>query len=205
MNRFMSLFNRSGSLHRGFGLSLAFLALAPAAFAEEAAHEGGGILQTLGIQWQGILIQICGFILCFLILRRFLFGPLQSALNLRRNEIKGAYDRIDEQQREMDQRRADLEQRLASIESEARERIQNALNEANGMKEQILADARDQADRALEQGRQMIRMEQEKAFAQLREEMANLAVSAAGKLIEENMNEDRHRRLVTDFIARMEN
>jgi F-type H+-transporting ATPase subunit b len=49
----------------------------------------------------------------------------------------------------------------------------------------------------------MIQIEQEKAVATLREEMADLAVRAAGKLIDENLNDESHRRIVSDFISQM--
>jgi F-type H+-transporting ATPase subunit b len=160
-------------------------------------------MEMLGLSWQGVLIQICGFLLLLWLLKRFLFGPLQTALSTRRTEIQGTYDRLDAQQRELDQRRADLEARLVGIENEARERILSAVAEAKTMQEQIISEAREQADRTIEQGRRMIQMEQEKAIATLREEMADLAVRAAGRLIDENLNDDRHRRIVSDFISQV--
>jgi F-type H+-transporting ATPase subunit b len=175
--------------------------LAKAAEAEDSANSGP--MAMLGLSWQGVLIQMCGFLLLLWLLKRFLFGPLQTALSTRRTEIQGTYDRLDAQQRELDQRRADLEARLVGIEAEARERIQSAVAEAKTMQEQIIAEAREQADRTIEQGRRMIQMEQEKAVATLRTEMADLAVRAAGRLIDENLNDDRHRRIVSEFISQV--
>jgi F-type H+-transporting ATPase subunit b len=185
-------------------LVLALLAGPRLAMAAEAEGSGGGgPMEMLGLSWQGVLIQICGFLLLLWLLKRFLFGPLQTALSTRRTEIQGTYDRLDAQQRELDQRRADLEARLVGIENEARERILSAVAEAKTMQEQIISEAREQADRTIEQGRRMIQMEQEKAIATLREEMADLAVRAAGRLIDENLNDDRHRRIVSDFISQV--
>ncbi|MBW3624797.1 MAG: F0F1 ATP synthase subunit B [Armatimonadetes bacterium] len=165
-----------------------------------AAAEGGGILN---IDPRALVIQICGFVILFLLLKKFLFGPLQNAMATRREEIQTTYTRLEEQQDALGRRQNDLERQIADIEAERRNRIQEGANEGQALREEILQDAQQQATQIIEQGRQMIRMEQEKAIATLREEMADLAVRAAERLIEENLNEDRHRRLVSDFITRV--
>jgi F-type H+-transporting ATPase subunit b len=192
-------------------LTLALLSGPALARAAEAAHGeggehaegGGGILGTLGIEPKAIVVQICGFVLLLWILKKFLFGPLQSAMHARRTEIQGTYTHLEEQQQAMLRRQADLEARLAEIEAERRNRIHEAAAEGQALKDQIVSEAQQQASQIVEQGRQMIRMEQEKAIATLRGEMADLAVRAAGRLIDENLNDERHRRLVSDFISRV--
>ncbi len=189
-------------------VTFALVAIPGAAFAAEhgsgeSGEGSGGLLQTLGIEPKGLIVQICGFLLLFLLLKKFLFGPLQSAMATRRGDIQHNYDQIAAQQAEVAQKQADLEQRLVGIENEARERITTAATEAKALQESLLAEARQQADRIMEQGRQMVKMEQDKALVTLRQEVADLAVRAAGQIIDANMNDDRNRHLVDDFINRV--
>ena len=187
-------------------LTLALVSAPQAAWAMEAAHGGGGgggILQSLGIEPRAIVVQISGFILLFLILRKFLFGPLQGAMATRREEVANTYTRLEEQQNALARRQGDLERQIAEIEAERRDRIQQAASEGQALRDQIVSEAQQQASHIIEQGRQMIRSEQEKAVATLRGEMADVAIRAAERLLEENMNEERHRRLVSDFITRV--
>ena len=175
------------------------------AHAAESGHGGGGggLLQSLGIEPKGIVVQICGFVILFFLLRKFLFGPLQGAMAARRTEIQGTYNRLEEQQNALSRRQTELEQHLAEIEAERRNRIQEAANEGQALREQILAEAHRQSETIMEQGRRRLQIEQEQAMATLRTEMADVAVRAAGQLIGENMNDDRHRRLVSEFITKV--
>lgn len=188
-------------------LALALLSLPQALFAAApgGAHGegGGGILGQLGIVPRAIVVQISGFIILFLLLKKFLFGPLQNAMAARREEVANTYTRLEEQQNALARRQTELERHIAEIEAERRNRIQEAANEGQALREQIVVEAQQQASQIIEQGRQMIRSEQEKAIATLREEMADVAIRAAERLLEENLNEERHRRLVSDFITRV--
>ncbi|MGQ9525783.1 MAG: F0F1 ATP synthase subunit B [Armatimonadota bacterium] len=159
------------------------------------------ILHALNIEPKAILVQIAGFLVLLWLLKRFLFGPVSNMLETRRSEIQSAYDKLEEDQRAMDAQRAELERRLAGIEAEARERIQAALKEAQQMRDDILSKAREDADRIREDARQEAQREYAKAFAALREQIADLAIQGAERVLREALDADRHRRLVAEFIA----
>lgn len=163
------------------------------------------ILHALNIEPKAILVQIAGFLVLLWLLKRFLFGPVSNLLAARQSEIQSAYDKLEEDRRAMEASRAELERRLAGIEAEARERLQAALREAQQMRDEIVAKARADAERIVENGRQEVRRETEKALVSLREQVADLAVQAAGKIIGEVLDAQRHRRLVAEFIASIPN
>jgi len=159
------------------------------------------ILHALNIEPKAILVQIAGFLVLLWLLKRFLFGPVSNMLAARQSEIQSAYDKLEEDRRAMEASRAELERRLAGIEAEARERLQAALKEAQQMRDEIVAKARADAERIVENGRQEVRRESEKALVALREQVADLAVQGAGKILGEVLDAERHRRLVAEFIA----
>ncbi len=164
---------------------------------------GGGLLQQLGIEPKALLIQIAGFVLLYLLLKRFLFGPIGNLLRQREEEIQSTFQQIEADRAAAERARAELEQRLTQIETEARERMQAVLREAQALREEILSEAHKQAETIVENGRREIEREKQKALVELREEMANLAVLAAGKILGETLDRERHRRLVEEFIQKV--
>lgn len=184
-----------------------FILASPALLAvEEQGAEpsaGGGLLQQLGIEPKVLLIQIVGFVLLYLLLKRFLFGPIGNLLRQREEEIQSTFRQIEADQAAAERARTELEQRLTRIETEARERMQAVLREAQALREEILSEAHKQAETIVENGRQEIEREKQKALVELREEMANLTILAAGKILGEALDRDRHRRLIEEFIQKV--
>ena len=68
-------------------------------------------------------------------------------------------------------------------------------------RDEILAQARTDAEAATERAREEITAEKEKAMAELRAQVADLALDAAGKLVRSDMNATTQRRLVEEFLA----
>ena len=69
------------------------------------------------------------------------------------------------------------------------------------MHQETIEQAREEAQRLVEQARVTIEREKTAAISQLRREMGDLAIQAASALVDENLDNDRNRKLVDDFIA----
>ncbi len=154
----------------------------------------------LDISWQALLIQIVGFLLLVAVMKKYLFGPIGGILEARQNDIQGTLDQIQRDRQAMETSRQEYEARLAAIEAEARDRIQNAIKEAQGMKDEIVGAARTEADRLVSHARDEIVREKQQALVELRTHVADLAVNAAGKILRRSVDDRTHRELVSDFI-----
>lgn len=161
------------------------------------------ILHELGIDPKVIASQITGFILLWLVLRRFLFVPVLGLLDAREQEIKSTYEAAENEKAKAEEFRADYEHRLAGIEAEARAKIQEAIKKAEESKNDIIADARRRSEGILKRGQENLAREREKTVAAIREEVVDISLEAAGKLVGETLDEPRHRRLIGDFISRL--
>ena len=148
-----------------------------------------------------IVTEAIGFLLLLWFLNRFVFKPIFGILDQRQADIKATYDQLDDDRRRMEQTRRDYEQRLAGIETEAREKIQAAVKEAQVLRDNLIADAQSQAATIIEQGRNQSERDRQKAFLEMRSQVVTLAVSAAGKVIDENLTDTRQTKLVDDFIG----
>ena len=148
-----------------------------------------------------IITQIVGFLILLWVLNRFVFKPIFAVLDERQKAIQDTYDQMDEDRRRMEETRRQYEERLANIEAEARERIQAAVKEAQALRDDLIADARQNAEAITVSARNEAERERQKAFLEMRQQVVALAVAAAGKVVGDSLDSPRHTKLVDDFIS----
>ncbi len=160
----------------------------------------GEIMHQLGIEPATIVVEMVGFVLLLVLLKRFLWSPVTSYLEQRQMDIAQTYDKVEHTRQEMERLRSEYEQRLASIEAEARAQIQQAVKEAQEVREHILAEARQQAEKMIRDAEEAIRYEREKALAEMRTQVVDLTLLATSRILQESVDDARHRKMVEDFI-----
>lgn len=160
-----------------------------------------GILEQLGIDPRLIVVNVLGFVLLLWVMKRFLYGPITQVMSNRAEDIRSMYAAAESEKSAMEELRRDYEKRLDSIESEARERIQAAIKEAHGIRDEIISNARARAEAVLERGQEELAREREKAIVALREEVADLVIRASSRLLERSLDDAAHRKLIDEFIS----
>lgn len=143
------------------------------------------------------------FIGLLFILGKTAWKPLLASLKTREKAIADSLDRAE-------QARADAERLIAENQKErvlAEEEIQKSLREgrlyAEQMRRDLVEKAKGEAARLLAQAREEIEHDTQRAIRQLRTEAADLAIMATSKLLDENMDQERHRAVVNKMIAGM--
>lgn len=158
-------------------------------------------LSSLNINGPAIAVNIVGFLLLLWIANSLVFKPIGKVIQERQDEFTGTYDKIDADRALMEATRADYEKRLAEIEEQRRETVQRSINEAKQASEQILHDARANAQTLATRAEQEIAREREQAMIALRTEVVDIVLGATTKLIGDSLDTNRQRKLVDDFIA----
>ncbi len=158
-------------------------------------------MEALGIDFKLILIQSIGFLCLVAILVKFAFGPILKLLATRQTHIQGNIDEAQARRDEMVRLQHDYEDRLAKIEDEARDKIQAAVKEAHAARDEILAKAKTDSEAIVERGRQEIEQERQKSMITMRDEVANLAIGAASRVVKTNLDSANHARLIDEVIA----
>jgi len=160
-------------------------------------------VNILDISWRPVALQVFAFLVLIWAMRKYLFGPISGVLEARQNEVQSTLDQVYRDRQAMEASRQEYETRLATIESEARDRIQAAIKEAQGMKEEIIGSAHKDAERLATQAREEVVREKQRAMVELRQQVADLAVTAAGKILHRSVDDQVHRELVNDFIGQV--
>ena len=159
------------------------------------------ILATLGIDLRFLLVATVGFVLLFLLLKKFTFGPIFNMLQARQDNIKNNLDEAEARRTEMVRLQNEYEARLAQIEDEARDKIQAAVKEAQAARDDIITRAQADRDALLKRTEEDIVREREKTLSQLRDQIANMAVTGASRILQKNLDANSHSGLIDDVIA----
>jgi F-type H+-transporting ATPase subunit b len=170
----------------------------------EAAGEHAPTLQLFPDPYT-IIFTMVNFAVLLFGLYKMLYKPLLGAISAREQEIEGALKHAAEDRAAAEQLRKDFEAQIGNVQREAQEIIAKATRQATATKEQLETEARTKAAEMLENATKTIEREKNKALAELREEVASLAVMVAGKVIEKNLNTDEHKRLAESFVAEVGN
>ncbi len=153
-------------------------------------------------------VQIVTVIICFLlvywVLKRFAFGPLLSVIDERRQKIEGDLKNASDIKKEAETNRLEYEERLRKIEEEAREKMQELIGEGKSVAESIQEKAREDASALIEKAQQNIQYETEKARAVLKDDVIRMTIEATEHLIQERLDDQKHRELIGDFLNRIE-
>lgn len=148
-----------------------------------------------------IIWTIVTFLVVLIVLRGTVWKPLLQALEQREAGIKEALDGAERVRAQAQVMLEEQAQRAAQAEAEAREAARQAREAAQRVGQEIIEAARKEAQQAVTQARLRIESEKRAAVAELRREVAELAVQAAGAVIGANLDNERNRRLVDELIA----
>ncbi|MFL5777760.1 MAG: F0F1 ATP synthase subunit B [Chloroflexota bacterium] len=167
--------------------------------AVQLAAEAEPALFQINVFW--VIVSALNFVIFLALLWTFAFKPISRMLGERRERIERGLR--DAEQARQDRENAEAE-RLAAINEarrEANDIIGRAQRTAQEMREADIAATREELERMRLRASSDIEAQKQRAIAELRSEVADLALAAAGRVVGETMNDQRQRRLVEEFLA----
>ena len=160
----------------------------------------GEMVESLGIQWQLLVVQLLNFTVILVLLGKFAYRPILNMLDERSAKIKEGL----EQSEQAEKRAADIDVEAKKALEEARKEGQALIAQANEMGNRLREEAKDtakkEAEALLERARAEIQLEKDQAIGQLRKEFADITIFAAGKVINEELDTDKHRKVIDEVL-----
>jgi len=150
-----------------------------------------------------ILWTIITFVVVLVILRFSAWKTLLGALSAREEKIRSSLEQAEAAQREAQRLLEENRKQLAAAEEQSQKVIKQGRDMGERLKAEIVEKANSSARHLIDQAKDEIGREKEKALTQLREEVADLAVAAAGKIIEANLDAAKQRQLVDSAIREL--
>jgi len=150
-----------------------------------------------------IIWTLVTFGVLFLVLAKFAWKPLLEALNEREGKIRSSLEEADRARAEAAQLLKQNEQNIARAEEEYQRLIREGRALAEKMKEEIVVKAKHQAEQELARATEEIQRSVDAARQQLRAEVADLAIKAAEKILEESLDAGKQKKIVDAFMNQL--
>lgn len=161
------------------------------------------LFENLGILPPVVLAQSLSFLVLLFVVRKYLFGPVDTIMQHRQEQIANSLTGAEQQRMQAESVHRQYQAQLDNIADEAQARLDQAVKDAEAarqrMMEQTQADLRDLRERheaELARDRERLRRE-------LRAEMSDIAVLAADKALRQQMTPDVHTSVNNQIIAEL--
>lgn len=143
-----------------------------------------------------VLVSIVQFLVLFFLLRRILWGPVTQTLRSRADRIREGLEAADAAKREREQMTVEVERLLGAARREAAAIAERTTKAAEAAAAEIRTEAKAEADRIRERGRADSQHLHDQALAQLRSEVAGLAILAASRILGREVDATSHQALI---------
>lgn len=157
----------------------------------------------ISISWQELAFAIINFVVLLLILKKFLYRPFLTLMDERKEGIETALAEAAAARAETASAQATIEKLLAQARVDAQALIEAAQEKAEARKTQILTEAREEAEKINLRAKEEIARDQARALQELKEELAGLIVLSTGKLLYEELDDQRQRHLTQKVMEQI--
>jgi len=158
-------------------------------------------VESLGIELSKLVVQVIAFLAFLFLLWRYASKPIVRILDERQEKVREGMEAASRMQSQLEATAARNEEVLA----EARREAQAILAQSRDSGEALIARARDEAakqsDEYMARAQATLRAETEKARQELRKEVANLAVMAATRIVRKELDPDTQAALIEATLA----
>ena len=147
-----------------------------------------------------ILGTIINTLILFLVLRHFLFDKVNAVLDSRKNEVAKTYQDADAALSNAKQLESEYTEKLSAAKEESAEIVKNATKKAQSRSDEIIAEARDEARGIVDKANADIEKEKKRAVNQIKDEISDMALSIASRVVSKEIDGKTHEKLIESFI-----
>ena len=147
-----------------------------------------------------IFWTIVTFLLVMVVLRWKAWGPILSLVQEREKQISDAVESAKRERLQAEQMLTEAKEAAAKARQEAADSVRRNQQEMERFREELMAKSRKEAEEFKASARREIEDQKAKAVAEVRAMVVDLSVEIAGKLINERMDDSKHRALAEQFV-----
>ena len=157
-------------------------------------------LDVISVNFWQILISLINLLILFLMLKKFLFKPVQNMMAARQAQVDQVYEDADKRLETATQMKQEYEERLSTARDEADALVKNATATAQKRGDQLLSEAQQQASRLKQKAEEEIEQQKKQMLNEVRQDISELAVDIASKVIEREIKQGDYDAFVDEFI-----
>jgi F-type H+-transporting ATPase subunit b len=160
----------------------------------------GNFLDALGVDFKMVFIQVVGFLLLLVLMKKFLFGKIKDLLKARADEIKDTYKKSEDDRADAARLKEEYQQQAVKADEAAEAKIQAAVDKAKDVSDEMIKEAHQAVADEKTKAKQNIEMERKKALAEVRSQVVDLTILSTSRLIKQSTKRETAEKLVDDVI-----
>lgn len=143
------------------------------------------------------------FALLILVLGKFAWGPILQMIETREKTIAEAIESAKRERAAAEQAAAEMKASLERAREESAQLIRKNQQEVAAAKAELMAAAKKESEDLLQAARRTIDEEKRQAIGELRAQTVDLAIEAASRLLQMNMDEKKQKQLVEEYLEQL--
>ena len=158
------------------------------------------VAPLISFNWSLVMILIT-FLILYLIVKKFFFEKIHDFMEAREQKVKDQFASAEAAEKQAEEHLEEYKTKLERIDFERRETIKDAKENAEEHAQRIIDEAKERAGEIIRKAELEIEHEREVFVKEMKEQVAMLAIQAAEKIIEKELNEKEHMTLIDDIIG----
>jgi len=158
------------------------------------------MVEALGLNLTQFLFYLFNFLLLVLILGKFLFKPFLAMLDNRTQSIKDAFDSAEATNKKADEKLENYNRKIAKADAEGKEIIRESKAQADQQAKKIIDEANAKATQMMQSAERQIERDRSKALSEMKGEVTTLAMMAAEKIMEKDLEKTGEQEQIVDRI-----
>ena len=159
--------------------------------------------EFLSIDLFTALFTLINTVALFFVLKKFLFKPVMKMITDRQKEIDDLYDDAGKAKAEAQKMEQEYRQKLSDAASTGERLVKEAVARGQSREEEIISQANAQADAIRAKAEADIAQEKKKTINDAKNEISDLALTIAGKVVGRELNGEDQAKLVDRFIEEL--
>lgn len=157
----------------------------------------------VGVNFWDALFILLNTLIIFFVARKFLFGPVMKIIRDRQQEIDDMYDAADKAKQSAAELETEYQQKLSVAADTSERMVREAVARGQSRQEEILRQANAEAAAILDKAAADIAQEKKKAVNDAKDEISEMAMAIAGKVVGRALNAEDQEDLVERFIEEL--
>ncbi len=153
----------------------------------------------IGITYE-LAFQLVNTFLVFLLLKKLLFKPVLGVIEAREKDIRENLAQGEIAKKEGLSLKSEYEEKLKSAKEQGQEIIKQATLRAEQKENEIITTAKQDAAQLKEKANKDVEQERQKVMNEIKDEISDIALLAASKVIEKDIDSNKHKELIDNFI-----
>ena len=157
-------------------------------------------MEALGINLPGLVTHLLSFIILMVVLKIFLYKPIVNMLDQRSQRIRESLEAAERAREESAASQEEVQAQLEAARAEGQQLIASAREVAGRFREEETAKVRQEIEAERSRATANIQRERDTAIEQLRSEFADLAITAAERVVERSLDQQAHQDIINHVL-----